>query len=94
LETCGVAGNIRRLAIGNISVELISDKPVLPQELLNWEIVKVSEEGARKILNGVTVASDRCLIASEKPVFISGNGQIIAVAEFHNGYLVPKFQLG
>ncbi len=95
LGTCGVAGNIRRLAIGGISVESASDKPILPQELLSWEIVKVSEEQAKKILNGMTVAvaSGQCLTASENPVFVSSDGQIIAVAELLNGYLVPKFQL-
>jgi len=92
LGTCGVAGNIRRHAIGNISVELASDRLVLPQELLNWEIVETGEE-AMKILNGMTVAGDQRLVANGKPVFISHNGQIIAVAEVRNGYIVPKFQI-
>jgi len=92
LGTCGVAGSIRRLAIGNISVERASDRFILPQELLDWEIAEVNKEEAKKILNGMAVVSS--LVASEKPMFISSDGQIIAVAEFHNGYLVPKFQLG
>jgi len=93
LGTYGVAGSIRRLAIGSISVESASDKPILPQELLSWEIVKVSDEEAGKILNGVTVASGQWLVAGENPVFVFSDEQIIAVAELLNGYLVPKFQL-
>jgi len=92
LGTCGIADEIRRLVIGSISVERASDKPILPQELFNWEIVEIREEDAKKILNGVPITNS-ILPVSKRPVFISNNGQIIAVAEFQNGYLVPKFQL-
>jgi tRNA pseudouridine55 synthase len=92
LGTCGVASDIRRLSIGNISVEQASDKLVLPQELLNWEIVEVGEGDAKKILNGIPVINN-ALFESKHLVFISNNGQIIAVVEFQNGYLMPKFQL-
>jgi tRNA pseudouridine55 synthase len=97
LGTCGVAGSIRRLAIGGISVERASDRPVLPQELLNWEIVKVNGEEAQKILNGMTVekfpSPGEVPKKQAVPVFISQNNQIIAVAELQNGYLVPEFLL-
>ncbi len=95
LGTCGIAGCIRRLAIGGIPVEQASDKLILPQELLNWEIAKVEEKDASKILNGVpvVVASDNSLTVSGNPVFISCNEQIIAVAEVQNNYFIPKFQL-
>jgi len=95
LGTCGVAGCIRRLAIGGISVELASDRLILPQELLKWEIADVKEEEARKILCGmpVVVACGQRLTAGGNPVFVSCNGQIIAAAEVQNGYLLPKFQL-
>jgi tRNA pseudouridine55 synthase len=92
LGTFGVASNIRRLAIGGISIEQASDKLVLPQELLKWEIVKVNDMEAKKILQGMVVASEHRVVANGNPVFISFNEQIIAVAEFQNGYLVPKFQ--
>ena len=92
LGTCGVADKIRRLAIGGISVEQASDKPILPQELFNWEIVEIGEEDAKKILNGVPIANS-VLSVSKSMTFISNNGQIIAVAECQNGYFVPKFQL-
>jgi tRNA pseudouridine55 synthase len=92
LGTCGVAGNIRRLAIGDISVERASEKPVLPQELLGWEVAEIGEEQAKKILNGVPVPHTLYPIP-HAPVFISSNGQIIAVAEYQNDYLVPKFLL-
>jgi tRNA pseudouridine55 synthase len=92
LGTYGVAGDIRRLAIGNISVECASDKLVLPQELLNWKIVKARDEEAEKILNGTPV-TNKASFESKSPIFISNNEQIIAVAELQNGYLVPKFQL-
>jgi len=91
LATCGVAGCIRRVAIGGISVEQASDRPILPEELLNWEIREVSGEDAKKILCGMPVA-EACR-DGKKPVFVSCNGQIIAVAEAQNGYLMPKFQL-
>jgi len=95
LGTCGIADCIRRLAIGGISVEQASDRIILPQELLNWEIAKVGEEEARKILNGmpVAVANYDRPTANGNPVFVSCDGQIIAVAEVQNGYFVPKFQL-
>jgi tRNA pseudouridine55 synthase len=92
LGTYGVAGNIRRLAIGNISVEQSSDKPILPNKILNWETVNVSEEDAKRILKGSSV-TNIALYKSKTPVFISNNEQIIAVAEVLNGYLVPKLQL-
>jgi tRNA pseudouridine55 synthase len=92
LGTCGVADEIRRLAIGNISVEQALDKLILPQELLNWEVVEIGEEDAKKILNGIPIANS-VLSASKTMAFISNNGQIIAAAEFQNGYLLPKFQL-
>jgi len=92
LGTCGVAGKIRRLAIGGISVERASDKPILPQELLDWEIAEIGEESAKKILNGIPIANS-VLSVSKSMVFISNNGQIIAAAEFQNGYFVPKFLL-
>jgi hypothetical protein len=41
----------------------------------------------------MAVASEQRVVANGNPVFISFNEQIIAVAEFQNGYLVPKFQL-
>jgi tRNA pseudouridine55 synthase len=95
LGTCGVAGCIRRLAIGGISVERASDRLILPQELLNWEIADIKEEEARRILCGMPVveACGQRLAVSGNPVFVSCNGQIIAAAEVQNGYLVPKFQL-
>ncbi|GBU24803.1 tRNA pseudouridine synthase B [Fibrobacteria bacterium R8-3-H12] len=93
LGTYGVAGNIRRLAIGNISVEQAKGELILPNELLNWETVNVGEEDARKILNGVPVASGKWLVASGNLVFISHNGQVIAAAELQNGYFVPRFLL-
>jgi len=95
LGTCGVASCIRRLAIGDISVELASDRLILPQELLKWDIAEIKEEEARKILCGmpVVVACDQRLAVSGNPVFVSCNGKIIAAAEIQNGYLVPKFQL-
>jgi len=89
LGTCGVAGSIRRLAIGNISVEQASDRPVMPQELLNWETAEVSGEDARKILNGLPVPTLTC----GNLMFVANNGSLIAVAEQQNGYLVPKFLL-
>jgi len=89
LGTCGVAGNIRRLAIGNISVEQASDKPILPNELFNWNTVEVGEEDARKILNGLPVPT----ATSGNLVFVANNGRLIAVAELQNSYLVPKFLL-
>jgi len=92
LGTCGVAGEIRRLSIGGISVERASDNPILPQELLNWETVEIGEEDKKKILNGVPIANG-VLSKSEQLVFISNGGEIIAVAEFKNGYLLPKFLL-
>jgi tRNA pseudouridine55 synthase len=92
LGTCGVADEIRRLAIGNISVERALDKLILPQELLNWEVVEIGEEDAKKILNGIPIANN-VLSTSKTMAFISNNGQIIAAAEFQNGYLLPKFQL-
>jgi tRNA pseudouridine55 synthase len=92
LGTYGAAGDIRRLAIGNISVERASDRLVLPQELLNWETVEVREEDAKKILNGIPVANN-ALFKSKHLAFISNNEQIIAIAEYQNGYFVPKFQL-
>jgi tRNA pseudouridine55 synthase len=95
LGTCGIADCIRRLAIGGISVEQASDRIILPQELLNWEITKVGEEEARKILNGmpVAVANYGRPTANGNPVFVSCDEQIIAVAGVQNGYFVPKFQL-
>ena len=95
LGTCGVAGCIRRLAIGGISVERASDRLILPQELLRWEIAEIKEEEARKILCGMPVvaACGQKPAVSGNPVFVSCNGQIIAAAEVQNGYLVPKFQL-
>ncbi|MCL2283647.1 MAG: tRNA pseudouridine(55) synthase TruB [Fibromonadales bacterium] len=94
LGTCGVAGCIRRLAIGGISVEQASEKLIPPQELFNWQIASVSDEEAKKILNGVVVASGQWLVASGgNPVFIANNEQIIAVAEIKNGYILPKFLL-
>lgn len=93
LGTCGVAGNIRRLAIGNISVEQVCGKPILPNELFCWETVRVDSQDARKILNGVPVASTEQLTNSEKLLFVSNDEQIIAVAEHQNGYIIPKFQL-
>jgi len=95
LGTCGVAGCIRRLAIGSISVERASNKLILPQELLNWEIAEIKEGEARRILCGMPVvaANGQRLAVSGNPVFVSCNKQIIAVAEVQNGYLVPKFQL-
>jgi len=89
LGTCGVAGNIRRLAIGNISVEQASNEPVLPQDILKWETVDVGDEDARKILNGLPVPA----AANGNLMFVANNGRLIAVAELQNGYLVPKFQL-
>ena len=93
LGTYGVAGNIRRLAIGNISVEQASGKPILPQELLNWKTVKVGEEDARKILNGLPVTSSQEPVANGNLIFVANNELVIAVAELQNGYLVPKFLL-
>ena len=93
LGTYGVAGNIRRLAIGDISVEQANGKPILPQELLKWETANVSEEDAKKILNGVPVTGGQGLAISGNLVFVANNEQIIAVAELQNGYLVPKFLL-
>jgi tRNA pseudouridine55 synthase len=92
LGTYGVAGNIRRLSIGSISVEQVSGKPILPNELLGWETVKVSEEEAKRILNGVPIPHTPCPIPNTL-VFVSSNEQTIAVAQPQNGYLVPKFQL-
>jgi len=89
LGTCGVAGNIRRLAIGNISVERASDKPILPNELLGWKTVEVNQEDAKKILNGLPVAT----VANGNLAFVANNGCLIAAAELQNGYLVPKFLL-
>jgi len=88
LGTYGVAGNIRRLAIGGLSVEQACDRLIPPQELFDWQIVNVGDEDARKILNGMPVQ-----VAGENFVFIARNGNIIAVAEAQNGYLIPKFQL-
>ena len=93
LETYGAAGNIRRLAIGNISVEQANGKPILPQELLKWEIVNINEEDTKKILNGLPVAHGKGLVISENLMFLANNGQVIAVAQWQNGYLVPKFLL-
>ena len=92
LGTCGVADKIRRLAIGGISVERASDKPILPQELFNWEIAEIKEEDAKKILNGMPIVNS-VLSASKSMAFVSNKGQIIAVAECQNGYLVPRFLL-
>jgi len=92
LGTCGVADKIRRLAIGGISVEQASDKPILPQELFNWEIAEIGEEDSKKILNGVPIANN-ALSSPKSMTFISNNGQIIAAAEYQNNYLVPKFLL-
>jgi len=89
LGTCGVAGNIRRLAIGNISVEQASDKPILPNELLDWKTVEIGEEDAKKILNGLPIPAT----TNGNLMFVANNGQIIAVAELQNGYLLPKFLL-
>jgi len=89
LGTCGVAGNIRRLAIGNITVEQASNKPILPNELLDWKTVEVNEEDARKILNGLPVATT----TSGNLMFVANNGNLIAVAELQNGYFAPKFLL-
>ena len=88
LGTYGVAGNIRRLAIGGLSVEQACDRLIPPQELFDWQIVNVGDEDARKILNGMPVQ-----VAGENFVFIAQNGHIIAVAEAQNGWLIPKFQL-
>ncbi|MCL2207965.1 MAG: tRNA pseudouridine(55) synthase TruB [Fibromonadales bacterium] len=88
LGTCGVAGNIRRVSIGGISVEQACDRLIPPQELLNWQVVNACDENAQKVLNGVPIP-----IMGENLVFISNNGKIIAVAEAQNGYLIPKFQL-
>jgi len=93
LGTCGVAGNIRRLAIGNISVEQANGKLVLPQELLNWKTVNVGEEDARKILNGLPVVSTQEPAVSGNLMFVANNEQVIAVAELQNGYIIPKFLL-
>ena len=92
LGTCGIACNIRRLAIGNISVEQASNKLILPQELLNWQIAEISDEEARKILNGVPMPSPEPYTQNQR-IFISNNSQIIVAAEFKNGYFIPKFQL-
>jgi len=93
LGTYGVAGNIRRLAIGNISVEQANGEPILPQELLNWEIARVGEEDSRKILNGLPVAGGLVPATGGNLVFVANNEQVIAVAELQNGYFVPKFLL-
>jgi tRNA pseudouridine55 synthase len=89
LGTYGVAGNIRRLAIGNISVEQVSGEPILPQELLNWKTVNIGDEDAKKILNGLPVACGQ----GENLMFVAHNELVIAVAEAQNGYLAPKFLL-
>jgi tRNA pseudouridine55 synthase len=90
LGTCGVAGNIRRLKIGNISVENASANPISPQQIFNWQIIEIDYENTKKILNGLPVAH-QC--ENENLKFISNNNKIIAVAESQNGYLIPKFQL-
>jgi len=93
LGTYGVAGNIRRLEIGNISVEQASGEPISPQELLNWGTVNIGEEDTKKILNGLPVAHGKKPAISGNLMFIANNEQIIAVAQWQNGYLVPKFLL-
>jgi len=95
LGTCGVADKIRRLAIGSISVEQTCDKPILPQELFDWQIAEIGEEDAKKILNGVPIANTANSVLSppKSMAFISNNGQIIAVAECQNNYLIPRFLL-
>jgi len=92
LGTCGVAGEIRRLSIGGISVERASDNPILPQELLDWEVVEIGEEDKKKILNGVPIVSGG-LFESGQLVFILNGGEVIAVAGVQRGYLLPRFLL-
>ena len=92
LGTCGVAGNIRRLSIGNISVENASDRPIPPQQIFNWQIIDINDEDAKKILNGVPIHSPFSILNSQL-TFLSNNNNIIAVAELQNEYLIPKFQI-
>jgi len=91
LGTCGVAGNIRRLAIGSISVEQASGNLVPPDKLFDWQALELDSEAANKILTGTAIPTTQK--PDTKLTFISNNDKIIAVAEFQNGYLIPKFQL-
>ncbi|MCL2100362.1 MAG: tRNA pseudouridine(55) synthase TruB [Fibromonadales bacterium] len=92
LGTYGVAGNIRRLAIGNISVEQASNMLIPPQELLNWQVAEAKDEDVPKILNGVPIPSSEPCTQNPK-IFISNNEKIIAMASAQNGYIIPKFLL-
>lgn len=94
LGTYGVAGNIRRLSIGNISVEQASDNLILPQNILSRKVVNINEDNKNKILNGLAVANDSENIYNEDElVFLSFNELVIALAENKNNYFVPKFLL-
>ncbi|MDR2999969.1 MAG: tRNA pseudouridine(55) synthase TruB [Fibromonadaceae bacterium] len=98
LGTYGVASCIRRLAIGDISVERASDKIIPPQELLNWPVIEINSEEARKILNGLPIPNPQSPIPNPQspintPIFVSNNEKIIAVAGVQNEYIAPRFLL-